>query len=79
MKHLMMIIKKLYPERMFSLKEVYETDEVYNCYVEYQLWIEDRASEYFHDFQDLEDYVYNLYKEETWHQAEDILNKRRDK
>lgn len=64
MKHLVYIIKELYPTRFFTLKEQYELDEVYNVNVEYILWIEDICSEQFDNFQGLEDYVYKLYFKE---------------
>lgn len=73
MKHLVLIIKELYPGRFFHLKEVYEPDEVMNCYVEYHMWIEDVCSETFTCFKELEDFVYSLYKKSALDEASKII------
>ena len=65
MKHLILLLTELYPNRMFSLKEEYRTDEVYNVNVEYHLHIESICyNKLFVSFQQLENYVYTLYEQD---------------
>lgn len=73
MKHLVYLIQEAFPERIFSIKEVYETDEVYNVYVEYQLYIQDNYSEHFKSFSELEKFVYKIHAEEAFHDARRII------
>jgi hypothetical protein len=61
MENLLMLLNEVYPTRYFSLKQIYERDEVYNIHLEYQLYIEEVCSEYFPSFHLLENFVVELY------------------
>lgn len=73
MKHLIYLIQEAFPQRLFSVKEVYEADEVLNVYVEYNLWIQDICSETFKSFDDLEKFVYKIHTEEVFYDARRII------
>jgi len=63
MKHLMLILSNLYPNRLFSLSESYHQDEVYNVEVNYSLSIEDSCDVQFKTYSELEKYVFGLEDE----------------
>lgn len=71
MKHLAMLIQQIYNDRMFEIREIWKKDGE-GLYCEYELYIDDRESETFSTFVDLEAFVYSLYKRRTVGDAEDI-------
>lgn len=78
MKHLVLILTELYPQTFFSLKEVYEKDEVHNVYVEYQLCVEGICSEYFKSLNELENFILKLYEDEMFKEAKKITEEKAD-
>lgn len=60
MKHLLLLLTRLYANQHIHLSETYNTDEVFNIEVEYHLRIDDLCSKKFNCFRHLEEYVYTL-------------------
>ena len=82
MDHLYLMLTELYPNKDFLILEKFERitikKKAKNLHI-YELYIEDRASEKFKKFDDLENYVFELYKKECVIQAINIANGKEEK
>ncbi|MFA5049271.1 MAG: hypothetical protein WC516_09670 [Patescibacteria group bacterium] len=78
MEHLYLMLTELYSEKDFRIIEIFErfkNNKKSRKIHRYEIYVEDRVSEEFKTFEELEDYVFNLYKKECVIQAENIVNK----
>jgi hypothetical protein len=81
MEHLYLMLTELYSEKDFRIIEIFElfkNNKKSRKIHRYEIYIEDRVSEEFKTFEELENYVFELYKKECVIQAENIVNKRED-
>lgn len=77
MDHLYLMLTELYPDRDFRILESFERIKKNKKFLKshkFELYIENRASESFKSLDDLEDFVFELYKKECVIQAENIVN-----
>lgn len=82
MDHLYLMLTELYPDRDFKVQEFYERVKKSKNFAKihkFELYIEDRVSEVFKNFDDLEEFIFELYKKECVIQAEEILKNQEEK
>jgi len=81
MEHLYLMLTELYPNKDFRIMEIFErfkNNKKSRKIHRYEIYVENRVSEYFKNFEELENYVFDLYKKESVIQAENIANKREE-
>ncbi len=81
MEHLYLMLTELYPNKDFRIMEIFErfkNNKKSRKIHRYEIYVENRVSEYFKNFEELENYVFDLYKKECVIQAENIANKREE-
>lgn len=82
MDHLYLMLTELYSNKDFQILEKFERvilkKKAKNLHV-YELYVEDKVSEKFKKFEELEEYVFELYKKECVIQAINIANGKEEK
>lgn len=72
MKYLTMLVKDAYPEKKFSLIEECTINDDGEVESSFQLWIEGRESEYFTNYEELENFIKKLPESRILGDAIDI-------
>ena len=72
MKYLTILVKEIYPEKEFSLKQECTVNDEGEVESSFQLWIEGRESEYFTEYEELEKFISGLSESRILGDAIDI-------
>lgn len=92
MEYLLLILEEMYPNKSFRLTEIIEVNKMgimevgKNDPVDFEgyrghyfeLYIDDLSSETFESLEQMEDYIFNLYKIETVKDAEEIIRENKN-